>query len=240
MKQNNLDTVYGVHPIIEIIQAKKRKIYELFIAKKDSPELSSILRQIPSYTKITYCDKKKIEYLAQTEDHQSIAAFVSPFIYKKEFFNPLLSPMIVLFDSVQDTKNFGALLRSCYCTNICNVIIPEKAAVDITGAVLKSSAGLAEYISLHKAKSSLGALQEAKKKGYTIYLAAANGQSIEQIIFQTPCCLVIGNEHSGIEKKLFPFGEIVSLKQKNQHISYNASVAGGILLYHIANQMALI
>lgn len=234
------DIVYGMHPIYEIIQAKKRKIYEIYLTKSKQSECAALLKKVPSYVKITYTDKVRLDTMAKTTDHQSIVAFVAPFLYKQHFFEPAKFPVILVCDSIQDTRNMGALLRSAYCTNIMGIVIPDKATTTITGSVLKSSAGLAEYLDIFRAKNTKYALDKARDVGYTIYLAAASGIAISEISFASPCCIVIGNEHSGIEKNFYQYGKEISIKQKNNLISYNASVAGGILLYHIATQLSLI
>lgn len=240
MKNNKLDIIYGVHPIMELLRAKKRKIYHIFLEKSKSKHLSMILEKIPKYTEIIYCDKKKLNLICNSLDHQSIAAYVSPFIFEKKIFSPNKFPIILFCDGIQDTKNLGALLRSAYCTNILGVVITEDASVGITASTFKSSAGFAEHIFIYKAKNMKIALQEAKKEGYEILLAAANGTSIENTQLQKPCGIVIGNEHSGIHSSLLSFGKVISLKQKENQISYNASVAGGILLYIISNRLNLI
>jgi 23S rRNA (guanosine2251-2'-O)-methyltransferase len=240
MKNSQMDLVYGVHPIIEILRAKKRKIYNLFIDKSRQKNISEIIKQLASYTKIVYCDKKKLDILCNSSDHQSIAAYVSPFLYQKNFFKPELFPVLLFCDSIQDTRNLGALLRSAYCTNILGVVITEDSSVDITASTFKSSAGLAEHISIYKSRNMKLALEEATKSGYLIYLAAPNGVPIEKIKIAGPCGIVIGNEHLGIDPSLYKFGNIISLKQKESCISYNASVAGGILLYTFSNALSLI
>jgi 23S rRNA (guanosine2251-2'-O)-methyltransferase len=239
MKNTQLSIVYGIHPIIEIIRAKKRKIYELYIDKTKNKEIQAILKLIPSYTKIFYYDKKKLTSISNSIDHQSIVALVSPFIYQKTFFKS--NQQVILFcDSIQDTKNLGALLRSAYCTNILSIVVTDDSSTDITASVLKSSAGLAEHLSIYKTKNLKLALDEAKKNGYFIYLAAANGNPINEISLITPCVIVIGNEQKGISSELFKYGQIMSLKQKEIDTSYNASVAGGIILYNIATSLKLI
>jgi 23S rRNA (guanosine2251-2'-O)-methyltransferase len=240
MKNNQMDLVYGIHPIIEILRAKKRKVYDLFLDKSRQKNVSEIIKQLPGYTKISYCDKKKLDLLCGSSDHQSVAAYVSPFVYQKNFFKPVQFPILLFCDSIQDTKNLGALLRSAYCTNILGVVITEDASVDITASTFKSSAGLAEHIFIYKSKNMKSALEEAKKNGYEIYLAAANGEPLEKVEMTLPCVIVIGNEHIGINPQLYSFGTVISLRQKESCISYNASVAGGILLYTISTKLSLI
>lgn len=240
MKNNQIDLVYGIHPIIEVLRAKKRKVYDLFIDKSRQKNISEILQQLPVYTKVSYCDKNKLDLLCGSSDHQSIAAYVSPFIYQKNFFKPTQFPILLFCDSIQDTKNLGALLRSAYCTNILGVVITEDLSVNITASAFKSSAGLAEHIFIYKSKNMKLALEEAVKNGYTIYLAAANGLNLDKVEIASPCGIVIGNEHIGINSVLYKFGTVISLRQKENCISYNASVAGGILLYNISSKLSLI
>lgn len=135
MRDHNSHIVYGLHPILEIIKAKKRKIYEIFTTKNNSKEINNIIKTVAEYTIINYCEKKKLDELANTSDHQSIVALVSQFIYLKNFFDPIKYPVILLCDSIQDTKNLGALLRSAYCTNISGVIVTEVASAQISGSV---------------------------------------------------------------------------------------------------------
>lgn len=243
MKTNdNFTIVYGIHPIIEIIRAKKRKLYEVFIDRNIKKNLSDLLNKIPSYTKIIYCDKKQLNILAQTSDHQSIVAHTSIFPYQKSLLtNQEKNNIILVANRIQDTRNLGGLLRSAYCTNITQVIIEEKSGTEITGSVLKSAAGLAEHLHIYKTKNLESDLLTLKNKGFLILLASANGVDIDQIEINSSLVLVIGNEHKGITKSLYTADtKIISLKQKEANISYNASVAGGILMYQLANKLKIL
>lgn len=237
MKDNAFTIVYGIHPINEVIRAKKRKIYDIYIEQNKQKHVQDILKGLPSYTQVHMCERRKLEQLSQSIDHQGVVAMVASFVYQKNFFCPTKTPLVLCCDSIQDTKNLGALLRSAYCTNFGGVIISDNHATDVTGSVLKASAGLCEHLAIYKTKQIIQTISEARKSGYTILLADANGPIIDQISFQKPIILIIGNEHQGINKKLLEYGSVVSLAQKEEMISYNASVAGGILMYHISRSL---
>jgi tRNA G18 (ribose-2'-O)-methylase SpoU len=49
-------------------------------------------------------------------------------------------------------------------------------------------------------------------------------------------CVVIGGEGSGISKSILSAGTHVTLPQKTNDISYNASVAAGIMLFLVSSQ----
>jgi 23S rRNA (guanosine2251-2'-O)-methyltransferase len=235
MKKNNIqyEIIYGIHPIQEFLHAKKRKMYELYIDETREKNVTSILKNIPSYTTVRFVKKGFLDNMANYEEHQGIVASVSPIQFQKELFNAAPHEIILFCDSIQDTKNLGALLRSAYCTGITKVIVTTKNSAPISSHTFKASAGLAEYLQIHRTDNPVDTMQELKKKGFTILLAAAGGQPIEKYDITYPLVIVIGNEHTGIQKKLFEYGTIVSLSQNRSDISYNASVAGGILLYTI-------
>ena len=131
----------------------------------------------------------------------------------------------------------GAIIRSAYCTGFNGMIIPKKGNAPLTAATFKSSAGLAEHISIYQAASNASALQDLKNSGYNIYLAMVDkGENALKIEYKKPLCLVIGSEGLGISKELQKDGLQITLPQRHIGISYNASVAAGILLFLIANK----
>ncbi len=127
-------------------------------------------------------------------------------------------------------------MRLVYCSGFSGAIIPQKNSARLNAVALKSSAGLAEHLQIYTPASSAVAVQELKKAGYQIYLAAFNGENAATIEYRKPLCLVIGSEGSGIDQSLLKAGTQVTLPQVNTQVSYNASVAAGILLFLIAMQ----
>ncbi len=239
--QNNLENIiYGIHPITELLKAKKRKLYSIYTTNPEPKIFSQIKKLLPTYVKINYVDKNILAKLAQTTDHQSVVAKVAPFVFRNKFFDPQKHKLLLLLDGIQDPRNLGAILRSAFCTNIDGIILPERSSAPINAVALKSSAGLAEHLQIYKAISTAEIIKELKKAGYNIYLAAFNGTNALEVKYKTPLCLVIGSEGKGISKNILSAGEQVTLPQKNSDISYNASVAAGILLFIISSNSKII
>ena len=238
IKKQPLEIIFGIHPILELLKAKQRSLYTLYTTKPEPKAFKDIKQLLSPKTVINYVTRDKLIKLAgDTTDHQGFVALVSPFSYKKEFFNPKKDPLILLLDGVQDTKNMGAIIRSAYCTGFNGMIIPKKGNAPLTAATFKSSAGLAEHISIYQAASNASALQDLKNSGYNIYLAMVDkGENALKIEYKKPLCLVIGSEGLGISKELQKDGLQITLPQRHIGISYNASVAAGILLFLIANK----
>lgn len=235
--QNNLENIiYGIHPIIELLKAKKRKLYSVYTTNPEPKAFTQIKKLLANYVKIQYVDKNILTKMAQTTDHQNIVAKTAPFVYKTKFFDPTKHKFLIMLDGIQDTRNLGAILRSAFCTSTDGVILPSKNAAPINSVALKSSAGLAEHLEIYRASSSEEAIKELKKSNYNIYLATFNGINALEIQYQEPLCLIIGSEGKGISKNLLNSGQQITLPQKNSAISYNASVAAGLLLFIAATQ----
>ena len=71
-------------------------------------------------------------------------------------------------------------------------------------------------------------------------MAVLNGKNAIEVEFKRPLCLIIGNEAIGISKNIQSLGEKITLPQRTADISYNASVAAGILMFLAAAKTKVI
>lgn len=229
------ELVFGVHAVAELLRAKKRKVISIYTTRPEPKGWDVISRLLPSYPINTqFVSRDVLTKIAGTPDHQGVLAWAMPFPFRKKTFDPVAQPFVLLLDGIQDPKNLGAIIRSAYCTGVNGIIIPEKGTAPITAATLKSAAGLAERIEIAKAPSVKAALQELSQAGYNIYLAVLeNGENALQVPYKFPVCLVIGNEETGISKAILNAGHRVTLPQQSPDVSYNASVAAGILMFTV-------
>lgn len=234
--QKILEVVYGAHPLIELIKAGRRKINCVYTTKpypKAWQRIAGFLQD--KRIEVRVVDKNTLDKIAGCTDHMGVVALASPFIFKKEIFMPERHPQILLLDSIQDVKNLGAILRSAYCSGFSGVVLSRKGCAPITAATLKSSAGLAHHLDVYLAPSLEQALIDMKKQGYNVLMAVPNGGiDVREATIKKPLCLVIGNEEKGIKKQLFDKGCLITLPQINQDVSYNASVAAGILMFYLS------
>lgn len=232
------DMVYGAHPIIELLKAKKRKIISLYTTKPLPKSWDRIAPYLPkTLPNIQYVSREILDRMAGSQDHMGIIAWVTPFKFATKPFSPNEKPFILLLDSIQDVRNMGAILRSAYCTGIDGVVLCKSKSAPVNAAVCKASAGLLEHIDIFLVPSLKSAVTDLKKAGYNFYMAVLDGKKATDVEFKKPSCLVIGNEATGISKDIQALGQAITLPQKTADISYNASVAAGILLFLISTQM---
>jgi 23S rRNA (guanosine2251-2'-O)-methyltransferase len=241
MDNKQQEIIFGIHPIIELLKAKRRKIYTIYTTKPEPKAWPKIQKLLPSYVKVEYVSKEKLNKFSDSTDHQGVAAIASPFIIRKKFFNPEKEKFLVMLDSIQDPRNLGAILRSAYCTGASGVIVTEKHSTFLTATAIKSSAGLAEHLEIYFAPNAKVAADELKKAGYSIFISTLeNSKSALEVEFNLPMCIIIGNEGEGVSSNILKMGQNVKLPQITADISYNASVAAGILLFLISTKNKII
>jgi 23S rRNA (guanosine2251-2'-O)-methyltransferase len=237
IQQKTGELVFGIHPIIELLKAKKRKIITIYTTKPTPQAWSQIEPFLPKYPiQMQYVTRDVLHKVAGTTDHQSVIAFAHPFPYRKKFFDAKKESFLVMLDGLQDPRNVGAIIRSAYCTGVSGVIMIKKGAAPLTAAAIKASAGLSEHMEIYLASSAKQAAQELADAGYTLYLATFAGKEATACAYQQPLCLVIGGEGFGISKDIIRMGTAVTIAQRSPDISYNASVAAGILLFLIGKK----
>jgi len=232
------NVIYGVHPVLELLQSKRLKIGAIYTLKNPIKSWSTIAKLIPSHIQVSMVTRETLDNVAGTKDHQGVLAFVGDFPFSKDMFTPDKQKFVLLLDEVQDVRNLGAILRSAYCTGVDGVVLVRGNAASLTPAAIKSSAGLALHLPIHIAASMKHAVTELKKSGYFVYCATLDGsQSVATIQFQEPAVLIIGNEEVGISPEVAKMGTKILLPQRRPDISYNASVAAGILMYSMGLQL---
>ncbi len=230
--QKYTDFVYGIHSVLELLTAKRRKANIIYTTKHEIKAWPKISKLLPAHTQIQFVTRENLDNITQTTQHQGIVAFTSPFSFEKNIFHAKINKFVVVLDGVQDVRNLGAIIRSAYCTGVDGIVICNKNSAPLTPAAIHASAGLAEHTKIFIAPSMAFALQELKANGFGLYIATLNaGENAAILKFEHPAALIIGNEESGVSKETLKSGTRVLLPQRREDISYNASVAAGILMF---------
>lgn len=231
------ELIFGIHPLLEALKAKKRKCITIYTTKPHPKGWDMVEPLLPAYKiPVQYVTRDVLTRMVQTPDHQGFVAWMQPFPLRKKMFDPKSQPFLVLLDGIQDPRNVGAILRSCYCTGVDGVILVKKNAAPLNAVALKSSAGLAEHLDIIVLASVEEAVLQLKKAGYTLYMAAFDGKNAVECEYQMPLCLVIGSEGVGISRSILHEGIKITLPQRSPDISYNASVAASLLTFLIGTR----
>jgi 23S rRNA (guanosine2251-2'-O)-methyltransferase len=145
--------------------------------------------------------------------------------------------LLVALDEVQDPHNLGAVIRTAVAAGA-GVIIPRHRAVDITGAVVKASAGTTERAAVAQVRNLADFLARAKEKGFWVYGASGRaGQVYTEEDYSYPTCFVMGSEGEGLGRRVESMCDcMVKIPLSSAVESLNVSVSAGILLYEACRQ----
>ncbi|MBS4031705.1 MAG: 23S rRNA (guanosine(2251)-2'-O)-methyltransferase RlmB [Clostridiales bacterium] len=236
-------TIEGRRPVLEALRAGT-PITGLLLQKgshgKPVEEILALAKQgnIP----VRFLDKSSLEKLAATRNHQGVLAETEPFSYTP--FSDLIkgiegeAPFLLILDHVQDPHNLGAIMRSAHAAGCHGLVIPERRAVQVTPAVVRTAAGAAEHLPVARVVNLARCLEECKSAGIWVYGADMNGDNLYTAgDYRGAVALVIGAEGSGLSRLIKEkCDHLVKLPMKGRLASLNASVAGALLLYEVYRQ----
>lgn len=100
--------------------------------------------------KLNKVDINKINNI-ESGNHQGIIADVEEYSYtniKEVYVNINKKTLIVILDHIEDTHNFGAIMRTCEAAAVDYIIIPKDRAVKVNSTVIKTSAGAINNIKI--------------------------------------------------------------------------------------------
>lgn len=140
---------------------------------------------------------------------------------------------LVVLGEVQDPQNVGAIIRSAAAFGIAGVLIPEHNQAQITGTVVKVSAGMAFRVPLVKIGNVNTTLKDLKEKGFWIYgLEGTAKQSLNSEKFEAASVIVLGNEGEGIREKTLESCDIpLSIPMSKNCESLNVAASAAVALH---------
>jgi 23S rRNA (guanosine2251-2'-O)-methyltransferase len=237
------ETIYGRHPVSEALRGGTREIERLFVAEGSRlDDLIGLARDhgVP----VQRVGRAKLDDMVGRVQHQGVVALVPAFTYSDidDVIDAALErgevPLVLALDLIQDPHNLGSLTRSALALGAHAVIIPKDRAVEVTGTVVKTSAGATAHLPICRVTNLRNALESLKERGLWIYGAAAGeGSAIADTDFVRPSVIVIGSEGKGLRRLVAETCDVlVHVPMSGSLGSLNAAIAGSIVLYEAARQ----
>ena len=157
-------------------------------------------------------------------------------IYNETNFEQILKNKVLILDHIQDTNNFGAIVRSAAAFGFETIFIPKKRSVKITERTFTIASGGMEYIDIVLYNSIFSLLKKIKSNNYwTIGLDMSSKNKIKEInLVDQKIALVLGSEQNGISLEIQKKLDLVAQIDMSKSIeSLNASVAAAIAMHQI-------
>jgi len=238
--------VYGVHPVVELLQAQPGTIDRVWIAEgARANDLERIVRLAQEAgVRVERANRERIARMADGGVHQGVVAearepsYADPEDLLRVAADRSEQPLLVALDQVQDPVHLGAILRSAHALGGHGLIVPKDRAVGLTPAAMKASAGASAHLQVARATNLARTLDELKEAGVWVVGADMAGEPCDEVDLATPICLVIGAEGKGLRPLTRErCDRLVSIPMPGRGAnSLSASAAGSILLYEAARQ----
>lgn len=235
------DIIFGRNPVIEAIKSGK-EIEKIYVSKTAGGNISKII----NFAKeagivVSTTDNDTLSKLAGGRNHQGVVALSA--VYQYFEVENLLEyaeqknekPFLLILDEITDPHNLGAIIRSAEAFGVHGIIIPKRRAVGVNATVVKTSAGAVEHMRIAKVSNINNTIRDLKERGVWIVGTDVNAEkSFEELNYDFPVALVIGNEGKGVSKLVLQNCDfIVKIPMKGKINSLNASVAASILIYQV-------
>ncbi|MDV7340322.1 23S rRNA (guanosine(2251)-2'-O)-methyltransferase RlmB [Terasakiella sp. A23] len=238
--------LYGRHAVIGALANPKRNCHRLLVTadflKTHGEELraavDSVDRKRPD---AEVMDRRDIEDMLQGAVHQGVALQADPLA--RENLEDILgdlaeNTLIVALDQATDPQNIGAVLRSAAGFGAIAVVIPDKNAPEVTGAMAKAACGALERISFIRVTNLSRAMEDLKEAGFwSVGLDGYAEMPLSKVDMTGKTLLVMGSEGTGLRrltKEKCDFLAKIPISQAVE--SLNLSNATAVALYEIARQ----
>lgn len=241
------ELIYGINPVREALQGRRRRPLELFVSKDGASSRIEELSQLAEKTGVPIRRRRRqdLDSLAGHPHHQGAVLRVEPFAYidldqllaswrqsgRKAFF--------LVLDGITDPHNLGAIVRSADAAGCQGIIVAKDRSCPVTGVVDKASAGALEHIALCRVTNLARTLDELKSAGLWVYGLAGDKEAnlLYRSDLRSDLALVVGSEGSGLRPNVRRHCDgLLAIPMSGGVASLNASVAAAVALFEVVRQ----
>ncbi len=239
------DQVEGRNSVIELLESG-RDINKIFVS---NGEKNGSINKILAMAKekriiVVEVNKKKLEEMATSDNHQGVIAIVPPYEYcdvddiLDEAKTKGEDPFILILDGIEDPHNLGSIIRTAETAGVHGIIIPKRRAAAVNSTVNKVSAGAVEHMKIARVNNITETINYLKKNDLWICGTDMNTNTYYyNQDFKMPIAIVIGSEGFGMSRLVKENCDfLVKIPMKGKITSLNASVSAGIVMYEVVKQ----
>jgi 23S rRNA (guanosine2251-2'-O)-methyltransferase len=221
--------IYGKQVCLHALEQHSEKIKTVYVAKKGILP-KELFHQY--HDKIKFLEEKWAQSMSKGGNHQGLLVEMDAF--EQSSLNDIKqNDFIVVLDGLTDVGNIGAVVRSAYALGADAIIASGVKQLNFA-AVARTSAGAMLEMPFMIASNILDTFNELKQVGFTFYGASMDGESVQEMTFDTKRVLVLGSEGEGLSKKVIAkLDHKVSIEMKHAFDSLNVSAAAAILIHRM-------
>lgn len=238
--KEGLFVVEGIRHVGEAVEASTQIEYLLYAPDLlTSDYAQNLIRQLTlSNTPVFITTADILSDLAGKDHPQGILAVVRQNLTALENLTPGNFPWGAVLHAPQDPGNLGTILRTVDAVGASGVIVVDGGVDIYHPTAVRASMGALFWKPV--VYTSFNAFASwSRDHGYHIYGSSAKGQANHnRVEYQSPALLFLGGEQKGLEEGTLAICEkVVRLPMEGKTTSLNLSVAAGVLLYQMREDL---
>jgi 23S rRNA (guanosine2251-2'-O)-methyltransferase len=237
-----MDILFRRNAVLEALRGSRRQLHRLWLEEgfsgRDAQPFLAAARE--RGLSVQRAPRQKLTQLAGDSSHQGVVLEAGPYRYGNvaEIFDLAAErqekPFLLLLDLLHGPQNIGALLRTAELCGVHGVIIQDRRAPDITPTVVTFSVGAVEHLLVAQVTNLVETMRALKKQG--VWLVGMDvgeeAQALGEVELDMPLGIVVGHEGEGLRRLVRDTCDFLLRLPMRGHVdSYNAAVAGSILLF---------
>ena len=233
--------IWGWHASLAALANPRRPRPERILATAERARL--LAQRLGDLQTLQVCDNGEIaRNLPQGAVHQGVALKVeAPESATIDSFEPRPGAILVMLDGITDPQNVGAILRSAAAFGASGVILQERNAPKLAGALAKAAVGAVDVLACAHVVNLSRALEALSEAGWrAVGLDGGAERNLADVLDDQPTVLVLGSEGEGLRRLVGEHcDELARIPMPGGFESLNVSAAAAIALYEASRNRAL-
>jgi 23S rRNA (guanosine2251-2'-O)-methyltransferase len=234
------DWLWGWHAALAALKNPKREKPLRVVATRE--RAAELARHLPALGGVEIAEKAEIDrLLPQGAVHQGLAlrAGELPAVTLEDL-PANRGAVVLMLDQVTDPQNVGAILRSAAAFGAVGVILQDRHAPRLAGALAKAAAGAVEQLAVVRVVNLSRALETLSDLGWrTVGLTGAADGDLAQVLNGAPTVLVLGSEGEGLRRLVAEHCDALArIPMPGGFESLNVAAAAAVSLYEASRPRA--
>jgi len=241
----NERNIYGINTVLNALERQSNQLLRIYLQEGMGGKRVVRLNEVLSQHQVRgeRVSDEDLQRLPGTPKHQGGAAALmdqGPLDDHQalELIESLADPLILVLDSMEDPRNFGACVRTAEAAGVELVVMGRSRGVDITPVVSKVASGAAETQAIARVSNLARFLKSLQDLNvWLVGTDEAGPTAVFDANLTGALALVMGGEGKGLRRLTRERCDaLVHLPMKGAVESLNVSVAAGVCLYEAVRQ----
>ena len=229
------DWIWGWHAVAAVLANPRRGPPVRLLATPDRAR--QILSQFGKQPTPEPADNPQItQILPKGAVHQGVAVRPAP-LENVDIadFEARPGAVLLMLDQITDPQNVGAILRSAAAFGATGVILQDRHAPKLAGALAKAAAGAVDKLAVATVVNLSRALETLSDAGWrSVGLAGQAEHNLDQVLNGGATVLVLGSEGDGVRRLVAEHcDELAKIPMPGDFESLNVSAAAAVALYEV-------